>query len=231
MDEALVYIQKSLAILPDNPEARVDLGNALCQKGQLDEAIVQFQMALAIEPDDAGTVFNIGNVLVRQGRITDAIGYYRKAIQLKPDYVEAYFSLANCLVQSGQIAEAIENYEKTVEIDPQQLQAQNNLAAILATCPDASLRNGSLAVKVAESANQLAGGANPVILGTLASAYAEADRFSNAIDTAQHALQLATAQSNNVLAATLQMQLGYYQRGAPFRDRNLTNTIVIPSHP
>ncbi len=230
-DDAIVYIQKSLDILPDNAEARVDLGNALCQKGEFDEAIIQFQKALAIKPDYAGADYNIGNVLLHEGRIADAIGYYRKTLQLKPDYAEAQNSLADCLAHSGQITEAIEHYKKTVEIDPQRLPALNNLAAILATCPDASLRDGPLAVKVAESANQLTGGANPLILGTLASAYAEVGRFSDAIDTAQQALQLATSQSEDVLAATLRMQLGYYQRGVPFRDLNLTNAIAVPAHP
>jgi protein O-mannosyl-transferase len=230
-DDALVYIRKSLAILPDNAEARVDLGNALSQKGELDEAIAQFQMALAIQPDYAGADLNIGNVLVQEGRIAEARGYYRKAVQLKPGYVEAHSNLANCLVQSGQIAEAIEHYESAVELDPDYLPAQNNLAEILATCPDASLRNGPLAVKAAESANQLAGGANPIMLGTLASAYAEVGRFPDAINTAQRALQLATVQSKDALVAALQMQLGCYKRGVPFRDRNLANKIATPGHP
>ena len=87
---------------------------------------------------------------------------------------------------------------------------------MLATCPQASLRNGIEAVRLAERANQLAGGKNPVILTTLAAAYAEAGRFPEAIETGQHALHLAEAQSNTALAGALQSQLKFYQAGIPF---------------
>jgi len=57
---------------------------------------------------------------------------------------------------------------------------------------------------------------NPIILSTLAAAYAEAGRFPEAIQTAQRAIQLAEAQSNTRLTGELQSQLKLYQAGAPF---------------
>ena len=71
---------------------------------------------------------------------------------------------------------------------------------MLTTCPQASLRNGNKAVELAQRANQLTGGGNPVVPGTFAAAYAEARRFPEAVETVQRALQLAETQSNSVLA-------------------------------
>ena len=53
---------------------------------------------------------------------------------------------------------------------------------------------------------------------TLAAAYAEAGRFSEAITTAQRALQLAISQNNPALAADLEAELKLYQAGSPFHD-------------
>ena len=112
--------------------------------------------------------------------------------------------------------EAISQFQKALAIKPGYVAAQNNLAWVLATSPQASLRNGIKAVGLAERANQLAGGKNPVILATLAAAYAEAGRFPEAIETAQRALRLAEGQSNTALAGALQSQLKLYQAGIPF---------------
>jgi hypothetical protein len=77
------------------------------------------------------------------------------------------------------------------------------------------LRNGAKAVELARQANLLTGGENPVILHTLAAACAEAGRFSEAVETAQHALRMAEAQSNTALAGALQSELKLYQAGNP----------------
>jgi tetratricopeptide (TPR) repeat protein len=106
-------------------------------------------------------------------------------------------------------------FEASGDSKPDYVEAQNNMAWVLATCPQASLRNGIKAVGLAERADQLAGGKNPVVLCTLAAAYAEAGRFPDAIETAQRALHLAEAQSNPTLAGALQSQLKLYQAGIP----------------
>ena len=71
-------------------------------------------------------------------------------------------------------------------------------------------------MELARQANLLTGGENPVILRTLAAACAEAGRYSEAVETAQHALRLAGAQSNAALAAALESELKLYQAGSPF---------------
>ena len=96
----------------------------------------------------------------------------------------------------GQSAAAIAEFQKVLELDPNHVTAQNNLAWMLATCPDASLRNGPKAVELAQRAVQLSAGMSPQILDTLAAAYAEAGQFPEAIKTARQALDLSVAQNN-----------------------------------
>ena len=53
---------------------------------------------------------------------------------------------------------------------------------------------------------------------TLAAAYAEAGRFSEAVETARKALELATQQKEQSLAESIQKRIALYEAKTPFRD-------------
>jgi tetratricopeptide (TPR) repeat protein len=216
LDEAIAHFRKALQINPDNAIAQNNLGNALLRKGSVGEAITHFQKALQIMPDSASAHYNLGNILLQTGNGDEAMFHYQKALQIKPGYAEAHYNLGNILVQKGRVGEAITQFQTALQIKPDYAKALNNLAWLLATCSQASLRNGNQAVELAQRANQFAGGGNPVFLGTLATAYAEAGRFPEAVETAQRALQLAEAQSNPALADAIRSKLKLYQAGSPF---------------
>src|ERR1019366_3785041 len=77
----------------------------------------------------------------------------------------------------GDFAGAVARYQRALQIDPYLVEALNNLAWLLATCPEASLRNGPEAVQHAEQACQLTQSRRTIMVGTLAAAFAEAGRF------------------------------------------------------
>jgi len=64
----------------------------------------------------------------------------------------------------------------------------------------------------------LSGGGNPVVLHTLAAAYAEAGRYEEARDTARHAGELALAGRNELLARRLQQEIKLYEAGLPLHE-------------
>jgi len=216
VDEAIVYYQKSLQITPDYAKAHINLGNLLLQKRSVDEAIAHYQKALQITPNSAEAHNNLGSALLQKGSVDEAIVHYQKAVQIAPDSAEAHINLGNALLTMGNVAEAIPHFEKALKITPNSAEVQNDLAWVLATCPQASLRNGKKAVELAQRANQLMGDGNPAVLGTLATAYAEAGRFPEAVETAHRALQLAEMQSNTVLADAIRSQMKLYQAGTPY---------------
>jgi tetratricopeptide (TPR) repeat protein len=223
MDEAIAQFQKTLAINSSDMDVHYNyadvhnnLGNVFLRQGRMDEAVAQFQTALAINPKDANTHYNLGNAFRQQGGVNEAIAEFEKALAIKPQFAEAHYNLGNAFLQQGHVDEAITHFQKALTIKPDYVEVQNNMALVLATCPQASLRNGIKAVELAERANQLTGGKNPVVLCTLAAAYAEAGRFPEAVETAQRAMQLAETQSNTALAGALQSQLKFYRAGIPF---------------
>jgi tetratricopeptide (TPR) repeat protein len=95
------------------------------------------------------------------------------------------------------------------------LSALNNLAWLLAAADQTSLRDGPQAVELAEHAAQLTGGQNPLVLRTLAAAYAETGRFPDAVATAQKALSLSSSQGPSALTDDLQAAIQRYQANNP----------------
>jgi Flp pilus assembly protein TadD len=221
IDEGIVQYQQALQLNPRYPEARFNLGIALLQKGGADEAIAQFQQALQLKPDYPEACGNLGYALLQKGRVDEAIGVLQKALEMKPGNADARQMLANALLQTGRWGEAISQYQSALQLKPSDPSIQHRLAWLLATCPDASLRNGGKALELARQASLLTGGEDPMVLQTLAAAYAEAGMFSEAVETAQRALRLAEAQSNTALAATLEQEVKLYQAGTPLRGPEL----------
>ena len=103
--------------------------------------------------------------------------------------------------------------------DPNRVPVMTQTAWILATHPDASIRNGTVAVGLAEQATRLTGGREPAVLDALAAAYAETGRFAEAAETAERALDLARRQGQRQLAAGLDARMALYRARTPFRER------------
>jgi tetratricopeptide (TPR) repeat protein len=231
VDEAIVQCQKALVIQPDDASTHNNLGNALLRSGQVDEAVGHYQRALAIRPDYANAHNNLGNVLFEKGQVDEAVKHYQMALAIDPDYADAHNNLGIARFGQGHVDEAVLHWRAALKINPQYVLAQRNLAWVLATCPTGSVRNGAEAVALALQADQLSGGKDPVVLQTLAAAYAESGRFADAIVSARQALELSATQTDRSLDEALRAQIGLYQAGLPFRDKSQTDIPVPSSRP
>ena len=203
-----------LTTLQRNPDcwlAHNNLSAILLARGKTDEALSHAEKALQLQPEDVQPHISIGDALLRKRQTTEAIAHYQKALTIRPDYAEGYSHLGSAYLLSQRFSEAITQYRKTLSLAPRSLAAHNNLAWLLATCSDGSLRNGEEAVVLAEQADQLSGGNNPLILHTLAAAYAESGQTVRALETARRSEELAEAQGNHGLVRMLQKEIGLYE--------------------
>jgi tetratricopeptide (TPR) repeat protein len=219
VDGAMTEYQKALTLDPNSADVCKCLGDIFLQKGQMDRAIAEYQKALVINPNFPKALNNLGFCFLQTGRLDDAVVQYQKVIQLQPNYAAAYSNLGDAFHLKGMASEAVGSYQKAIELEPQLILPQTHLAWILASWPDASVRDGKKAVALAEQANQLASGQDPQILRALAAAYAETSRFPEAVLTAQKALALATAQSDAALANELKTEMGGYESNTPCRSK------------
>jgi Flp pilus assembly protein TadD len=218
VDEAMVHFQTALQINPGYADAHNNLGNALLQKGDVDEAIAHFQTALQIKPDSAEACYNLGYALLQKGDVDEAIVRFQTVMKTNPDDSEACYHLGNALLKKGRVAEAIVQYQKTLQIKPDYVDVLNNLAWLLATCPDAHIRDGVQAVQYAERACELTHYGVTLLVGTLAAAYAEAGRFDDAVAAAEKACALATAAGERDLLEKNRKLLALYRAHQPYHE-------------
>jgi protein O-mannosyl-transferase len=219
VDEAIPYFQKALQLNPDYTEALNNLGSALLQEGKVDQAIARFQKALQIDPDSVEAYGNLGNAMLQEDKVDEAIAQYQKALQLSPHNANLYNNLGNALSRQGHFEQAMAQYQAAIKLEPNNPSFLNNLAWLLATCPEARVRNGRQAVQLAERVCQLTDYEQPQLICTLAAAYAEAGRFEDAVATSERAHELAVAVGQQALALQSQKLLQLFKAHQPYRER------------
>jgi len=202
----------------DNYIAYNNLGAILVNRGKYDEAGPFYAEALRINAGFAETWMNMGTLLAIQGDATNAVEYLQQSVRLAPGCAECYGKLAVTLSQLGRIADAVSAYRESLGLAPDQVAACNNLAWILATHPDSQLRNGPEAVQLAEHACLLTDYKQPLLVGTLAAAYAEAGRFSEAAAMADKAIELANEAGQKEIVRKNRELKALYDARQPYRE-------------
>ena len=113
------------------------------------------------------------------------------------------------------VADDQPDVREALRLMPEWTDAMNDLAQLLATNPDAAVRNGAEALQLAQQANELHRRRHPQYLATLAAAQAEVGQFDQAARTAQNAIDAAKAAGNDQLVQAVQQQLKAYNERRP----------------
>ena len=216
--EAVAQFEEALRIDPALAVAHNELGAALKRQGRLDDAARHYREALAIDPDLATAHNNLGSLSGSQGELDEAIRHFRRALEADPEHAEAHNNLALALRMKGKRDEPLAHFRAALAQRPEWTEPMNELAWILATHPDARERNPQEAVRLAERCAELSDHRQPVVLDTLAAAYASVGEFAKAVNMAEKAVELAAA-PNQGLANEIQTRLLLYRREKPFRER------------
>lgn len=217
-DEAIEHCRRAVTIQPKDPDTQVALANALFQAHRFDDAINHYREALAVWPDHAVANANLARTLLETGDADGVIAHAQRAVagdRYNPDF---YITLAAGLSAKKRAGEAISCYQKALRVAPSSVPAANNLAWLLATSRDAALRNGAEALRLAERANQISAGSNPVVWRTLAAGYAELGNFAEACRCAELAIRLASGSGADALVTQLRRELSTYAGGAAYRE-------------
>jgi Flp pilus assembly protein TadD len=217
-EEQLFYFQEALAHGPLGLDLPVKgIGFVLAERGRWPEAVEHFRAALELRPEDPDIHSKLGIALVNTGNAEEAAEQFQQALRLKPDHVEAHLNLAFLRFGQGKSQEALDHFSQALALDPDiAVRSCNQAAWAMATYPDASTRNGPLALALARKLCGARGPAQADLLDTLAAALAENDQFREAAAVASEALSLAKAQNPRWVPA-IQARLELYRSGRPFR--------------
>ena len=115
----------------------------------------------------------------------------------------------------GSYAKALADLKHVTGKVPLDLPGLDLLARIRASCPDAALRDGKIAVESAIRACELTSWKQARCLDTLAAACAEAGDFAAAVNWQTKAIEL---EANPAQEADYRARLKLYQKKKPYRD-------------
>jgi tetratricopeptide (TPR) repeat protein len=158
-------------------------------------------------------------MLAARGRAEEGVTHLERALALDPTYTAAYRNLGEAYGALGSRALAAKYFALALERNADDVFLLNRLGWLFATSPEDSLRQGARAVTIAERAVSLTGRQDATSLDTLAAAYAESDRFTDAIRVGNEAVALAARTGRSELLPELRDRLARYQAGQKFRER------------
>lgn len=218
-DRAFQEFGESIRLQPQAAERYDARAGCFLVQGQYERALTDFNKALELNPSFANALGGRADVYYFTGRYREAIDEYTAFLKLSPQTPTAYerrgwshHSLAN-------YPEALADYEKAVALNPKSFAGYSGLAWLLATSRAVDLRNGPKAVEYAEKALSLAGAErNYLPMDTLAAAYAEAGRWTEAIATQTKAIEQLPKNFDAKGAAEYSSRLQSYKAHKPWRE-------------
>ncbi len=208
--------------------AHNNLGNELLTQGRVTEAVEKYRAVLRIRPEHAVAHNNLGIVMAQLERPNDAIACFQEALRINANLPGPRNNLGDVFEQQGRYDEAIESYEDELRRHPRSSLAIRGIAWILATHPDPNRRQPNRAVVLARHSavhnpfrhaaahDPLAASYVTLILDTLATAYAAAGRFDDAVSTARVAWKNARLSNRQELVDRIASRLRLFEEGRAF---------------
>ena len=229
------HLRINLARNPGDALAHNNLANLLMTDNRTEEAVGHYRRALALDPDYSEAYFGLGLALASLEQWSDAARQFRHVYALDPDRVGLQRQLGLALRNAKASTAALPHLLEALRTEPHSSKLLRTTAWILATHPDAGVRDGVLALELAQRDMQVTGSRQARGLDVLAAAYAEAGRFKEAHRAADQALASLT-NPTGPRSRGLRARLNAYARGEPHRsspDRvegNLEDHRLQPRH-
>lgn len=130
-DEALIALDKAIALDANHPSAHFNRGLVLLQMKRAEDAVSSFDRHLALQPQQIPALISRGNARVELGRYEEALQDLDQVLRLDADNLEGLFNRGNVLRHLRRLDEARSSYERLLERAPQYVPALINLALTL----------------------------------------------------------------------------------------------------
>ena len=212
-DKARPLLDKALQLDSKNVDAWLARGTLYGLEEEYESAIKQFDEAIRICPDSAHAYYLRGLHRSESGAEEGALADYGAAINVCPEYSYAYTGRGAVYDKSEKWKEALADFDKSLSLDPYDDVALVRRARIRAICPDATYRDGKLAILDAEKACELSKYKDWEDQEVLAAAYAEAGRFADAVKTQTKVVELTQGGRRFLM----RLQLARYQQKKPYK--------------
>jgi tetratricopeptide (TPR) repeat protein len=214
-DRAIADFTRAIAIDPQYARAYNKRGFVWLEKKMYARALADFSQAIRLDPKFARAYHNRGNAMLRQKEYDRAIADYTAAIRYDPADILALVDRASVYHAEGADARALADLTEALLRKPDCVEALVDRAWLLATSPEAKVRDGKQAVVDATRARDLTRGKEAYPLGALAAALAERGDFAGAVKQQERAQALYKTRDDIAKGRT---RLDLYKAGAPYRE-------------
>lgn len=120
---ALVVYGKAAALMPGDPDVRLNLANALLVDGQSEAALREADEALKRDPNSAAAYFIRGSAHLRLSRPAEAVKAFDNTLKLDPGEAATFFQLGLARMGLQQWEGAITAFRAGLAMDPNHLHA------------------------------------------------------------------------------------------------------------
>lgn len=212
---AVAEFEKAVTLSPEYFPSQFSLGVIAQEKGQHAQAIERFTAALGARPNYTEARLRLASSLRRTGKGTEALAAYRQALAGAPDNPEARMGMVMLLSKMRRDREARQVLEESLKANAGDLVAMHALARLLATSPDASVRDGRRAMELVQQMMQR--GRTLELGETYAMTLAELGQFKDAQGLQRELIAAADRAGMTALKARLTARLALYDRADPCR--------------
>ena len=213
-DGAISAFDRAIRRDPEDSFAYLKRGMAHAALEEDKEALADFGKVIALDPKNARAYLFRAFVHLHMKDPARAAADCTEAIRVRPDDAEAYQCRGNARDQLKEYAPARDDFRAAVKLAPSSASAHNALAWLLATCPDAAVRDGAPGGGAGHAPCELSAWNQPQIIDTLAAAYAECGKFDEALKWQQKAVDLAGDKDRDELRGRLDV----YRKGKAYRQ-------------
>ena len=196
--------------------AHNNLGYILNNYGRWNEASNWLAQGLALRQDDAELNLNFGRTLLGLSNAPAAVLHLAKVARMLTNSAEPGVLLGQALAMANRPGEASAQFRATLAAHTNSVETLNAFAWLLATSPDAQVRNGAEAVQLANRAQALTH--SPATLLTLAAALAESGQIPAALEKARACTNELSATASGRLLQKAEALLRDLEAGRPHRD-------------
>jgi putative thioredoxin len=180
-------------------------------EGDSETAAARYREALAADPGDLASRSGLAAALGRWGRWDQAAAEYARVVEAAPGDATAHRGLIAALVLGGRYGPARVALAEALRRLPRDAGLALTQVRLLATAPDAAVRDGALAADVARRV--AADRDEPVVRESLALALAEAGRPEEAAEIQRALVAEAERAADPGLTALRRARLEAFERG------------------
>lgn len=212
-DNAISDLNTILLSHPNNYFVLFSRGLAWDSKKEYEKAITDLSSAIEKKHDYKEAYQYRGRAWLRKKEWDKALLDFNQAIAIDTKDSFSYLLRGNAWDGKKEITKAVADFQEAIKINSRYAAAYNKLASILATYPDAKIRDGRKAIEYATQACELTSWKESFYLETLASAYAEAGEFENAVKWQIKVLEMSTSDLDKKTSLS---RLELYKAKKPF---------------